>query len=237
MRLTLALFFLPILIFSNNWKYNYSAGTSLYQGDLTRFNTVHPALLGSYIGLGLTKEINSNFDVGFVFGRTSLRSDESVNGFLSRNYSFNGAVLGGGLNLKYFKKRTSYTRILSFLSADLHYFGSSATLSNNGQWQGIPESDFATEKVISSGFAYGAGVGVGYRITDRWSLLWETKMFLTSTDYLDAFSSSNGASEYNDSMVQSFITLTYRPFRFIIKGKKERGYSSPKLQRLGCRKY
>ena len=216
------------------WKYHYSAGTSLYQGDFSRFKTIHPNLLGGHFGIGLGKEVNDNFDFGLNVFRSSMLADEAINGYGTRSYSSTGSVYSGGLNVKYFKKRNTYTRVLSFLSLDAQYLFSNSTLNRNSE-----EVEGGKPSLVSKSdqaFSLGLGIGLGYRINGKYSILWETKGFMTTTDYLDAFDSGTGNGA-NDSYVVSYLTLVYRPSKFFIKSKKERGYQSPRLRKLGCRKH
>jgi hypothetical protein len=234
MRFLILLILVPVISFAGDWKYNYSAGTSLYQGDFTRYRKIHTNLLGSHLGFGISKELNDNFDAGLFVHRTSLLSDEMINGYQIRGYSFNGSLFGSSLNLKYFKKRNNYTRVLSFLSFDVEYFYSNSTLNTN--ITSSEEGGESRKRVSDNSIALGAGVGLGYRINGKYSILWETKTFLTYSDYLDAFSSPNGDGA-KDYYLVSYLTLVYRPSKFFIKSKKEKGYVSPKLRRLGCRKH
>lgn len=211
-------------IYTHRYEAGISAGTFIYQGDLT------PSDVGSYktmrpnFGIYVSRILNRSFSARANFGFGQLKGDDALYEYpeyrRQRNFRFStpvteiSAVLEWNILAK--NARENNKGLSPYIFA-----GAGASFLNVNRDGSRFNAEYFNSQKVSEGVAADlahsppgvvlilpAGAGVKYRLTPRLSLFAETSYRFMFTDYLDGFSYGANA-EKSDNYYGHSIGLIF----------------------------
>lgn len=210
----------------SRYEIGLSAGTFLYQGDLT------PAAQGSARSMNtgftvmgsrlLTPSLSArvNLAVGRLSGDDGLYKTPDWR--QQRNFTFQTPLLEFSAQAVWDPTAQNFTRSRIRFSPYVFAGVGVSFLRINRDWSGFNSSYFESEPEIAAGLEVDAarklpgmipviplGAGIKYHFNDRFSFQFESNYRLTYTDYLDGFSQSANPQKADHYHSQS-VGLVYR---------------------------
>jgi hypothetical protein len=206
------------------FQFGISAGTFIYQGDLT------PSLFGSYrtlkpaINLFASKLFSSSFSLrtNLAFGK--LKGDDAKYDKpeyrQQRNFNFTSPVveISGMVEWNILGRNYSSQGFAPYLFAGAGY----SFLKIKRDWSNFNTEYFGAESVLMTGLTADAqhslpkgllvipvGVGARYYLSDKIGISAETSYRFISTDYLDGFSQAVNPDK-KDNYYSHTIGIVYR---------------------------
>jgi opacity protein-like surface antigen len=198
--LTLSLFILPFLSYSQHSEMGIMFGFSAYQGDLSpSTNRLNPGQLNPMLGILGRKNFNQYFAarLGFNYGSLSAEDSKStVAGRRDRNLSFRSNIFEGSLvfelNILGYEPYNLEKPWSPYIFAGVAFFHHNPKAKYDGDWVALQPLGTEGQGLNSNrdpyslnGFAIPMGLGVKFALSDTWNIGAELGIRRTFTDYID----------------------------------------------------
>lgn len=222
-HLFLILFSFPIFLFAQGRFSIYGgAGSGYYQGDLAESNIPNPLTLRASAQIGADFHIYKKIVFRYhLMGTTIYNSDEFAEDRyrVQRGLMFSTNILQGGFQIKInriFGSNRSKIINYAFLGTDLAAID--VTVRNYGSNPMVAEGKYSTYQIINP-----MGVGLGYWLSIRCGLIFESTFHFSYTDYLDGIS-YNGSPKGKDTYVTNHLVLLVRLGKINRRGRPSSPY-------------
>lgn len=205
--LTLSLFLLPFLSFSQHSELGITLGISAYQGDLSpsksrlKLGQINP-MVGIFGKYNFNRFIVAR--AGFNYAILSAEGSEStIEASIVKNLSFRSNILEGNLmleiNILGYEPYNLEKPWSPYVFAGIAFFHYNPKAKYDGDWvelqplgtEGQGLSAYPDKKPYNlNSFAIPMGGGVKFALSDSWNIAAEAGVRRTFTDYIDDVSGS-----------------------------------------------
>jgi len=185
---------------SNGYSIGLTAGTLVYQGDLSTSRIGSVSFMKPAIGVTVSRQVDPYFTVRASLMRGKLQADESTVSEPAwrkeRAFRFSTPVTELSVQLLWYPLTNAQTRMYPYVFA-----GAGASLLNiSRDYSRVNTNYFDAKSAVVQGLAVDAqnntprvlpviplGAGLQYHLSDRISAFGEGNYRFTSSDYLDGF--------------------------------------------------
>lgn len=204
----------------SRYEIGFSAGTFIYQGDLTPENLGSYKTLTSNFNLFVNRILNPSFTLRTNLALGKLNGDDSryqtPEWRQQRNFKFSSSVVEFS-ELLVWNVTSTENRLSPYVFAGVGL----NTIKVRRDWSNFNVTYFATEDLASrlkedvdrllpkAIAVLPVGVGLQYSLSKKFSLIGETTYRFTGTDYLDGFSKAGNPS-LKDRYFSHTIGLVYK---------------------------